>query len=68
MTKNSFVAEVAFKKIYSIWAANISTISFIVLTKTRNDLKPPETIWNHLNLPETTQKLPETSHIIVFFT
>ena len=32
-----------------------------VLTKPRNDVKPPETRWNHLRLPETTQKLPETT-------
>ena len=32
-----------------------------VLTKTNNNLKPPETIWNHLKLPTTTQKFPETT-------
>ena len=30
-------------------------------SRTRNDLKPPETNWNHLKPPETTQKLPETT-------
>ena len=28
-----------------------------VLTKTRNDLKPPETIWNHLKPTRNYQKL-----------
>ena len=35
-----------------------------VLTKTRNDQKPPETAWNHLKPLETTWnhlKLPETT-------
>ena len=29
-----------------------------VLTKTKNNLKPPEGIWNQLKPPETTKKLP----------
>ena len=43
-------------------------MKFRVLTKTRNDLKPPETIWNY---PETIWnhlKPPENSHIILLFT
>ena len=32
-----------------------------VLTKTTSDLKPPETIRNHLKPAETTQKLPENT-------
>ena len=30
--------------------------------------EPPETTLNHLKPTETTQKLPETSHITGFFT
>ena len=30
-------------------------------SRTKNDLKPPETNWNRLKPPETTQKLPETT-------
>ena len=36
-----------------------------VLTKTRNDLKPPEISWKHLKPPRNNLKPPETSHIIV---
>ena len=31
---------------------------FFVLTKTRNDLKQPETTWNDLKRPTTSKKQP----------
>ena len=43
-------------------------MTVIVLAKSRNDLNPTETIWNHLKPPRNYLKPPETNHIIVFFT
>ena len=34
----------------------------MVITKTRNDLKQPETIWNYLKQPTTNKKRPETTY------
>ena len=37
-------------------------------TKTRNNLTPSETSWNHLKPPRNDLKPPEPSYIIVLFT
>ena len=46
------------------------SIDVLVLTKTRNNLKPAETTWNYLKPSETTQKLLKTtwnqSHYSIF--
>ena len=56
----------AFMVILSFFWSMYSDI-LAVLTKTRDDLKPPDITWNQLEPPGTTQKLPEISHIIIFF-
>ena len=53
--------------LFSLWGCNIFQTKH-VLTKTRNNVKPPETTWNHLKPTKNYLKPPETSHIIVFFT
>ena len=39
-----------------------------VITKKKNDLKRPETSWNHLKPLKNYLKLPEMSNVIVSFT